>query len=998
MTTFLWGLCENAIATAILAAVLGALGWPLRRRPGVQHALWLIVLIKFVTPPVVVWPWSVQDFARPWLPATASRLERAAEQSHSSAASADALAVLPAALTATELSHRESLSPRDTSAIRASGPVGASTVHPRFSLAVAAQGLFWGWCLGSVAAVLIQLRRVRQVRLLIRRGTPAPRHLTDEIERLSHVLRLRPVRTVLVGSLASPFVWCLGRLRLVWPEALSSECEVRRARGVIAHELAHIQRRDHWVAWLELAAGLVWWWNPVFWFVRHRLRLAAELACDALALAALPAERRAYAELLLELSSSFKSGTPAPVLGVSTGAPCSFERRLSMILSEGVTGKVSALGVLLAGLLALVALPGWSLGQGTVERSTRKRPQLIGGVVSEIDRELGRVTISIGSKHGLPEGGTLDLYRHQPNPGPLGKIEILEIETDHAVVSPTAAMIGQYRQGDAVSVTVLVDKPYHPSESILAQTDQRTSPRQDDRTRQRSWEAAASERVNKTFLRRLLAEASVEESLESRVQKLEQKLDQVLGELRKGQSSTGPRQPSSIPRFGTANRALAGSSLDQLHQALHSRQTTLGGDHPDTLRARNDLAEAYRAAGQTDKAVGLHEQALALRQSTLGADHPQTIQSMANLAQSYRAAGREEEARALEQRVTERSMKKSPKGARDSAAKPDSSLHEPQKADPDNARQPQQPGRRGLRGGSRGAGTSQPAMDLLRSSSIVASLDTGDRSRAVFAIRKPDRGYRVLAIDLASEKLLWTTDLSLTSIGQLGPEESVHWKLARSPDSKIIQAEIAGSEGSVVFDLDGATGDLLEKAVGARLGSSAEAKPAQLSPAQIESVAATLREQGREGEASALAGKATLFAEEQAASQGVSAGPIDLAKLGAECIDARAAVRLAETRHERLKRAGAAISQEEVETAEINLDTARQKLELLTSVAKVTLETAQAELDAAREKAAFTRKLVAKGFVSMSEADQAVAQVAGAEAKLRLVESILSPSASGGPR
>ena len=54
--------------------------------------------------------------------------------------------------------------------------------------------------------------------------------------------------------------------------------------AIIAHELAHIRRGDHWVAWLELAAGVVWWWNPLFWFTRKRLRESAEMACDALAI------------------------------------------------------------------------------------------------------------------------------------------------------------------------------------------------------------------------------------------------------------------------------------------------------------------------------------------------------------------------------------------------------------------------------------------------------------------------------------------------------------------------------------------------------------------------------------------------------------------------------------------------------------------------------------------------------------------------------------------
>src|SRR5438045_8019033 len=69
--------------------------------------------------------------------------------------------------------------------------------------------------------------------------------------------------------------------------------------------------------------------------------------------------------MFLELLSSFKSGTPVPVLGMSTGAPSSFERRLTMILSERVSGKMSWRGFLLAAALALILAPTWSLGQSS---------------------------------------------------------------------------------------------------------------------------------------------------------------------------------------------------------------------------------------------------------------------------------------------------------------------------------------------------------------------------------------------------------------------------------------------------------------------------------------------------------------------------------------------------------------------------------------------------------------------------------------------------------
>ncbi|WP_217199491.1 tetratricopeptide repeat protein, partial [Streptomyces buecherae] len=40
-------------------------------------------------------------------------------------------------------------------------------------------------------------------------------------------------------------------------------------------------------------------------------------------------------------------------------------------------------------------------------------------------------------------------------------------------------------------------------------------------------------------------------------------------------------------------------------QTLTGRERVLGGDHPDTLVSRNNLAGAYRAVGDLERAIPL---------------------------------------------------------------------------------------------------------------------------------------------------------------------------------------------------------------------------------------------------------------------------------------------------------------------------------------------------------------------------------------------------------
>jgi tetratricopeptide (TPR) repeat protein len=63
-------------------------------------------------------------------------------------------------------------------------------------------------------------------------------------------------------------------------------------------------------------------------------------------------------------------------------------------------------------------------------------------------------------------------------------------------------------------------------------------------------------------------------------------------------------------------------------------------DDPDVIRARNDLARAYRETGRVADAVPLVEQILAVRERLFGADDRRTLASRNNLASAYRATGR----------------------------------------------------------------------------------------------------------------------------------------------------------------------------------------------------------------------------------------------------------------------------------------------------------------------------------------------------------------------
>ena len=66
--------------------------------------------------------------------------------------------------------------------------------------------------------------------------------------------------------------------------------------------------------------------------------------------------------------------------------------------------------------------------------------------------------------------------------------------------------------------------------------------------------------------------------------------------------------------------------------ALADCERVRGTDHPSTLRARNNLAMAYRAAGRTADAIALYERTLADCERMFGANHPKTKTARKELA------------------------------------------------------------------------------------------------------------------------------------------------------------------------------------------------------------------------------------------------------------------------------------------------------------------------------------------------------------------------------
>lgn len=116
----------------------------------------------------------------------------------------------------------------------------------------------WVWLIGLGVMLLYALVSYLRLRRRVSVSLPVQDHI------------------YLCDAISSPFILGVVKPHIYLPSGLD---EVQR-QNVLAHEQAHLARRDHWWKPLGFALLAVYWFNPVLWLAYALLCRDIELACD----------------------------------------------------------------------------------------------------------------------------------------------------------------------------------------------------------------------------------------------------------------------------------------------------------------------------------------------------------------------------------------------------------------------------------------------------------------------------------------------------------------------------------------------------------------------------------------------------------------------------------------------------------------------------------------------------------------------------------------------
>ena len=273
------------------------------------------------------------------------------------------------------------------------------TSDPRLAVVVgylSVVGLLTGWYLTGI----LRLARI------VCRSRAAPASCRELFGRIAGPSGDR-VTLLVTDRARQPFTFPWWHPVIVLPDEVCGEGDTQSVRWCLTHEWSHVVRGDTWIWSLAGATGLLFFYQPLSWWLRRQLRLSGDYMADALA-----AEQTSAAEDYAEfLTTRAARSTLRPAVG-SLGMGCTkseLYRRVVMLLEnprplERTCPRVWNLSVAVLAMVLVGAVstlgeaPGVRADARTAghTETTREPARRTAETPSEVQAEVGPSATAVG--------------------------------------------------------------------------------------------------------------------------------------------------------------------------------------------------------------------------------------------------------------------------------------------------------------------------------------------------------------------------------------------------------------------------------------------------------------------------------------------------------------------------------------------------------------------------------------------------------------------------
>jgi bla regulator protein blaR1 len=217
--------------------------------------------------------------------------------------------------------------------------------------------VFAAWIFGCLAVLALYLVKGWSIRSTACKASPTTEGRAFEALQRLELITGRRSQIRLASSSASmePGVFGILRPLLLLPAGIPERLSASELEAILAHELAHVHRRDNLIAAVHMFIEALFWFHPMVWWLGAKLVQERERACDEEVLR-LGKDPQAYAEGILKVCELYLESPLACVAGV-TGS--NMKTRIREIMTHQVGSRLSfAKKALLAAFaIAVVAAP-----------------------------------------------------------------------------------------------------------------------------------------------------------------------------------------------------------------------------------------------------------------------------------------------------------------------------------------------------------------------------------------------------------------------------------------------------------------------------------------------------------------------------------------------------------------------------------------------------------------------------------------------------------------